>query len=644
MQFRRYLGNGNRRDFIFLLVFLAVLPLACKNSCNGRKQELTNYQIHSVWMNDGNVVKYRADYIPKNAFFKEPIPRKTPPDTLPPKPPEKIHPVLRKWLVERLPSEQVRLMINFKDNVKIHQLPDPLPNEPRDSKANQQIQARVDSLIRGIKAKRAAGYDSLKSELGQKYGAQILDTYWLINCVLVEMMLGNAGRLAERPDVLYIAPQNAGEQPPDHDGIPNNDVDDARLLIGSDPLFNAIQPNANEYIGLLDTGIRPSHILFNPPSFTFIGERYNCVGASDCSAANVNEDNCYSHGTASAAIISGNDRKGNPYRGVTKFTIDSYKIYTCSGLDRAAAVHGFEKALARYNRIIVAEMQAIGNEVDEISLAADNAFDAGAVIVAANGNDDDGQTLVKAPAIAHKVIGVGAFDVIDNQKRRLATQCFGPTYDGRHKPDIQAPSRTETASNVPSDDTALKDPPLGFGGTSGAVPYVGGAAALLRNWYKRVTGNQIPHPGQIYALLILSGQLTSQIIAENQPTRFDECNGTGPINLPMSNGRTVKGAVLVANNETVNIPLSITEASATNLNAAIWWGEQATGPHNDIDLYLVDPSNNEVTRSNSIYSVFERARWTGSLASVNNWTIRIRGYSVLTGSQMVYWAAHYNTP
>ena len=79
---------------------------------------------------------------------------------------------------------------------------------------------------------------------------------------------------------------------------------------------------------------------------------------------------------------------------MTAITLDSFKVFpstfsggTCAGaLDRAAAVRGFQAAVTVLDRVIVAEMQGSGSDVSTISVAADNAFDAGAVIIAANGN------------------------------------------------------------------------------------------------------------------------------------------------------------------------------------------------------------------------------------------------------------------
>ena len=70
----------------------------------------------------------------------------------------------------------------------------------------------------------------------------------------------------------------------------------------------------------------------------------------------------------------------------------------------------------------------------------------GAAVIAANGNFGPGAGTVRSPAIAHRVIGVGAVDV--NTRLTMDYQSRGPTPDGRIKPDIQAPTNTETASRA----------------------------------------------------------------------------------------------------------------------------------------------------------------------------------------------------
>jgi hypothetical protein len=308
---------------------------------------------------------------------------------------------------------------------------------------------------------------------------------------------------------------------------------------------------------------------------------------------------------------------------VTAITLDSFKVYpnSCGGLNTTAVLKAFEKAVAVLDRVIVAEMQGSGSHTSAISLAADAAFDAGAVVIAANGNNGPGASTVNTPANAHKAIGVGAVDVETGAQQGY--QSRGPTSDGRYKPDIQTPTNAETASNA--SNTALQT----FGGTSGATPFAAGAAALLRNWLRGASFSI--DPGQVYAHMILSGQ---------DPYPFNNQVGAGELSLPL-HGYQWWGKTTITNGAVVDIPLGISGSYPNTFDGALWWPETATQSHNDVDLQLIDPYGVVRASSISIPSVFERARVAGYVVP-GTWKLRIRGYSV-SGSQTVYWAAHIRT-
>lgn len=591
--------------------------------------------INEAQIEGARIVRFVAFPIPLDAFSEAPFEEKPGEDDGEVRPPEQIHPVLLQWLEERDPNERVRVVVNFTDDVVIPRFPEPILDEPRDSAANKGAMAAADRLVASIQAQRAQNYARLMEEFTQ-YKAEVIDVFWLVNAMHVEVPLSTVRSIASRADVLYIEPNEGGEEPPDAN--PNNDVDDARALIVSDPYFNLGLTGG--WIGLLDTGLRFTHTLFNSPSH--IDFRFDCTDGVCNSVPNVVDD-CWNHGTSSAAIITGNNNLGNAYRGVTAITLDSFKVYPttfgtdglCNGfLNATATVKAFEKAVAVLDRVIVAEMQGGGSDTSTISTAADNAFNAGAVIIAANGNNGPGGSTVNTPAIAHRVIGVGNFDV--QSQNQINSQSRGPAPDNRYKPDIQAPTNTETAGNgcafkqnctTGGSDTALRV----FGGTSGSTPYGAGAAALLRNWLRGTSFNI--DPGQVYAQLILSGQ---------NPYPFNNTSGAGPIKLPV-NGWAWWGKVTVSNGMTIDIPLNNTQVNSTFFDGALWWPESPTGSHNDIDLYLIDPSGATRDFSWSIPSVFERARATGAIQT-GVWKVRIRGYSVPGGTQTVYWAVASNRP
>ena len=617
IKYSRYTHRNTSFIFIFALL---ITNFSCEEEKPPDRNTDPFNKINTARIDSAKVIEYKSMDIPDDAFSDEPFDeKKTDEDTLV-QPPEKIHPLLKQWLTERPGNEIDTILINFRDDLTIPRFPEPEVGEPRDSETNKRALARAEELIRDIKRSREQNYQKLFDELNSQYQCDSLETFWLINGMVVVIPLNAVGAIAERLDVFYMEPQNSGEKPP-QDGNPNNDVDDGRRRIVSDPYFNLGLTRG--WIGLLDTGVRFTHTQFTRPSN--IAFRFDCVnGGANCnSGAGFNpNDDCWDHGTSSAAIVSANANQGNPYRGVTGITLDSFKVYPngCGGLSSTAAVRGFQRAIAVLDRVIIAEMQGGGNDRSAISTAADNAFDAGAVIIAANGNNGPGDDTVNSPANAHKVIGVGNFDV--QTLNQINSQSRGAAPDNRFKPDIQAPTNTETASSA--SNTALK---IAFTGTSGATPYASGAAALLRNWLRNTSFSI--DPGQVYAQLILSGQ---------QPYPFNNTSGAGRLQLP-TNGWAWWGKVSVTGGMTINIPINISSGTANTFDGALWWPETAAQNHNDIDLYLIDPNGNMRDFSFSIPSVFERARVPGPIVT-GTWILRIRGFRVFTGAQTVYWAAH----
>jgi hypothetical protein len=582
--------------------------------------------IHTAQLRKGRVTKYVAADLPWQAFSFVPFDKKRAVEREKRRGADKLHPKLREWSKTRGKDEGEEVLVTFHDDLTIPRFPDPDPTKLRTAKFNKQCQREAARLVADIIERRAGRYRTLSRDLQQKYKAKVLEPFWLISGARVRMPLSAARALAARDDVAYIEPRHSGEAPPQN-ANPNDDVADGRARIVSDPYFGLGLTGG--FIGLLDTGMRFSHVQFNTPSH--IAFRRDCVnGGATCTAGTGFDpsDDCWNHGTSSAAIITGNARQGADFRGVSAITLDSFKVYPagCGGLDSNAAVRAFQVAVSVLDRVIVAEMQGSGDDLSAISAAADAAFDAGAVIIAANGNNGPAASTVNTPANAHRVIGVGNFDV--QTGNQIPGQSRGPAPDGRFKPDIQAPTNTETASSA--SDTAFRV----FGGTSGATPYAAGAAALLRNWL-RGTSSSID-PGQVYAQLILSGQ---------QPSPFNNTSGAGPLRLP-TNGLAWWGKVSVSNGQTIDIPIAVSGGNANTLDAALWWPEfvfrlPLIGRfeiHNDIDLYLVDPGGTVRASSLSIPSVFERARVAGAVRN-GQWKVRIRGYNV-SGSQTVYWAAH----
>jgi serine protease AprX len=583
---------------------LAVAPAAANGAAIDEPATTVIYK--TEYKPDGTTIRTQV----KVAVASLPAPSGTKPDAPPPPTPVKLDPGLAAAVAkDPAASTRQQVIITFQDDVKIPRFPDPDPALPRTGPANSAVQAKANSIVNGLNAQRQQGYQALTNELAP-LGVRTLGTYWLLKAMKVEAPLSALPTLVQRSDVAYIEPVETTARPP-ADSDPANDEEDARALMGTDRFFGMGQNPS--YIGILDTGVRATHVMFNNPARPWIREDLT-------NTSNPNpDDDCWNHGTSTVGILTGNGNLGTELRGVTGITVDSFKVYPsdCGFLNTDAAIKGFQRAVQVGDRVIVAEMQAQENETGGLSKEADNAFDAGAMVIAANGNNGPGTGTVNAPAVAQKALGIGAVDV--KTQVTPSYQSLGPAPDGRTKPDLQAPTNVETASNA--SDTATQV----FTGTSAATPHAAGAAALSRDIW-RGTGFEVD-PGSIYAYLLATGNLA---------TPFNQTNGAGLIKIP-AGGWAWTGPQTVSNRQTLEIPFGPIEGTDVGRTAsmAIWWPEQAS-THNDIDLALVDPNGVTRAQSVSVGGVFERVSF-GPLTP-GNWKVRITGFSVPSGSQRVNWS------
>jgi hypothetical protein len=570
---------------------------------------------------DGSIGKFSSQLLSRESFGFERVDDAPKKDAVQPVAPSRIHPRLEALLNSGDPSQRVTLLVNLQDGVAMPRLPDLPAGESRDSEVGAQLAKQQDAIVSDLLRQRMDSQAGLIRMFQDRYKLELREQFWLVNAFSADVPLGAVKELLGSPEVLYLQLEDDGEKPP-VDGNPNNDVADGRARIVSDPYFN-LPGMTGGYIGLLDTGVRTSHTLFAAPG-DHIDFLRDCVnGGATCNntlGPGFNtDDDCWDHGTSTAAIVSGNSNLGADFRGVTAITIDSWKVYPngCGGLNATAVLRGFQNGLLVFDRTFIAEMQAGESENGTIATAADNAFAAGAAVIAANGNFGSGAGTVRSPAIAHKAIGVGAYNV-----ETLATpgyQSRGPATDGRYKPDIQLPTDTETASNASA--TATQS----FGGTSGATPYAGGAAALTRNWLQKFGTTA---PGATYARLILGGQ---------HPWPYDNVEGAGDEKMPTC-GTSYWGTVTInGTGSIVDVPIGV-PAWRSGLQAALWWPEGVSESHDDVDVHIIDPSGTERARGFSGVSIFERTEYMAPLAS-GTWKVRIKGYSISSGPQTVYWAA-----
>ena len=567
------------------------------------------------------------------------------------------------------------VMVTLKETLSMPRFPEPDMSLHRQSDFNQKQLETAGKMVDDLLGIRRASTAQILKKLPD-FDYSILEQFWLINAFIISAKRKDLELLLLLDDVDYVDPvaklvppltketlallaaqiRNKLAHPPDSTGVP---VSAGRKMINSDPYFEQ-EDLRGGWVGLLDTGLNFQHFVFNSPSP--IGVKADCIhGGATCMENSDRVDaseacGAKPHGTSSAAILTANHNLGDEYRGVNWVTLDSYRVYECipttisatARMNVQASIRGFQAAIATLDKVIIGELQGepyicisegnckiaddqiswesrVSRQHGLLSHAANKAFDAGASVIAAMG---DNQKIPYQPGNAHRVIGVGSIDV---QTGKSIIWGFGPMGDHRIKPDIMAASYTVTANGLTNVWLKTHD------ATSGATPYVAGAAMFFRNWLKRTSAadssawRQRPiAPGHVYSQIILSGSASSE---------FKNETGTGKMVMRPLEAHSFWGKTrLDSTNVIKTISLLAVNESVDSLRVALWWPESYGEPHNVISVELIDADGTIQASSNVELSVFQRAV-TAVGEDLDGWKIRITAQNMTVPPQIVYWSA-----
>lgn len=578
---------------------------------------------------------------------------------------DKIHPLLRRWAVDSA-GREIEMLVTFRDKLPAPGFPRLDPTLPRTDSVNVKRLQQAQAAIATIQMLRAPRFAADTAGFRVAFDAAILETFWVTQTIRIRARAGKALAIARRPSVTYVRPRFADEGPPS--GPPNTDPSDdigqGLWLTGVSAAWLPWMTSPAAMIGVLDTGASPNWAALGPHGTSLCS---NCVnGGADCrswanAAGNAwlvepdSLDACADgHGTSTASILSGRDVLPTRSQGVTRMPLENFKVYvpgsgTCGlVVDAAAAKRGFQAARARLDPMIVAEIAASDPSWGDLATQADASYDAGVMVIAANGNGGQVVGTVTAPANSRKAIGVGAYVV--TTLKTSTSEGLGPTSpDNRIKPDVQAPTSTEAAAK----GEGLFHT---YSGTSGATPFAAGAGMLLHNLIAAPGGVD---PGQVYALMILSGQKTYPF--DNTAvttTSLDHEHGAGHLRLP-GNGDLYYGEVFLHANETHPVTIDASAAGSDRLDAALWWADSlatssgtVTHLHSTVELQIFDFGGNLLATSYDASSVFQRASVSTGFTP-GTYVLGISGHQMRTQigpsgtavqGQIVYWAVYVHQP
>lgn len=198
------------------------------------------------------------------------------------------------------------------------------------------------------------------------------------------------------------------------------------------------------------------------------------------------------------------------------------------------------------------------------------------------------------PSTAKNMIVVGAINSDDSSMTTFSS--WGPTDDGRLKPDLVAPGdelggEGAIRSTLPGDEYGL------FVGTSMAAPAVSGCVALLIEDFRVQNNGADPLPSTVKALFIHTARdLDDASSFYNKGP--DYASGYGRIqvrdavNQMRDNGFIVDS---VPNNASNSTPF-VVPAGTTNVKVTLVWDDPAAAENasvalvNDLDLVVLDPN------------------------------------------------------
>ncbi|GAA4604145.1 serine protease AprX [Actinoplanes octamycinicus] len=376
---------------------------------------------------------------------------------------------------------------------------------------------------------------------------------------------------------------------------------DVRRIIGADSGAAASLTGAGVGVALLDTGVAPvpgipAAQLVNGPDLSF-----------ESQSDELRYLDTYGHGTHLAGIIIGNDTASGSVGLAPKAKLTSVKLGTANGaVDVSQVIAAIDWVVEHRNddpanptRVLNLSYGSGGNPAawtDPLQYAAEQAWKAGIVVVAAAGNDGNGSTTLANPATDPFVLSVGATATNGTTAAgddTLATYTNLATQE--KQPDVLAPGESIASLRDPGSNIDNNYPGARTGttlfrgsGTSQAAAVTSAAVALLLQARPSLTPDQVKDllkrgtavTGKAATLglkQINVGTALGLTPSSSSQQTWTPSNGSGNLDDARGDSRVVSNNVPLSGEMTIFGPFHSANWAVFSSTGASWQGGQWMG-------------------------------------------------------------------
>ncbi|MFT4892517.1 MAG: hypothetical protein ACI8Z7_000292 [Candidatus Nanohaloarchaea archaeon] len=370
--------------------------------------------------------------------------------------------------------------------------------------------------------------------------------------------------------------------------------DRAREVISADRLYDPPFDLKGDGFtaSMWDTGWAGNHTDLS--SKTYIGDRDECVKCE-----------VQSHATHVAGTMLGSGNINSNLRGVApEASLISHEVddLTAYPLNMNRSINENNSILSQnsygkkiVNRSEMGDYDQLSNLFDNLVRTSENIPRTTVVFSAGNERNEgwgiDYNTTTSWGSTAKNTIVVGA---VDDNRDMTSYSSWGPTDDGRIKPDLVADGGGATGlveSTVPNGSS--QHPYGGKGGTSMASPAVSGAIILLNEQFNE-THDHLPAPATTKGILI---QTAEDLEAEgpDYKTGWGLVNATEAVKYVRNmDDEMIRREYINSTGEKKSYTYEVPE-SAEDISFTLVWSDYPANPgsedtlKNDLDLNVTDP-------------------------------------------------------